>query len=263
MKGIFKILGSGAGTGVPSFFCQCPGCREAVNQPELARTRSGACIDTGKSMVLIDASPDLRNQLLRAKVSHIDTVFLTHWHADHYSGLAELEYYVRLGTGSPLPLYLPPTAMGQFKTTYPDLVDIFTLIPWQFGTAYRFHNITLTPLEATHGIETAGILVESDSSYRLAYFPDTAELPASTALRVKGVDCLICDATFFGENWYPDRHLSVEQAVQMGIRLEAKKIILTHLSIHYSQPITTRELDQEVSAYSNVAIARDGQIIEL
>lgn len=256
------LLGTGAGPGVPSFFCSCPGCREAWQKNEYSRTRSGAALKTGERTLLIDASPDLRAQLVREKISVVDGVFLTHWHYDHYAGLGELEYYVKLERRERLPLYLPPSAVQQFNGAFPNLAEVYSLIPWQFFNGYDFDGIALTPLPANHGVETAGLLVESGGS-RVAYFTDTAGLPESSAEKVCGVDLLICDATFYGENWFPESHMSVDEAIELGKSVGAERTILTHLSIHYSRAVTTEELEEELAEYPNVGVARDGLRLEL
>jgi len=241
MSSVFRILGSSAGPGVPSFFCDCCGCREARSNPRVGRTRSGALITTGSRNLLIDTSPDLRAQLIREEVSDIDGIFMTHWHFDHFGGIGELEYYVKLVRQNPLDLYLPPSAVSQFEAAFPDLADIFNTIPWQFGSKYSFGELTLTPLPARHGIETAGFLVESPGT-RLAYFPDTAGLDSEVKLELKKLDWFICDATFTGDNWFPDSHMSIDQAINLGRDIDAKTTVLTHLAIHYSQPVTADDL---------------------
>lgn len=258
----FKILGTCAGTGVPSFFCECPGCAEARQKPQYARTRTGAFMETEAGKILIDAPPDLRSQLVRESIYKVDTIFLTHWHADHYTGLGEFEYYVKLLTGEPLTLYLPPAAVAEFQTTFPDLTDVFQVITWQYGQKYSFGEISITPLPANHGIETAGFLVEYRET-RLAYFPDTAGLPPETAEQLTGIDYLVCDATFNGDNWFPHSHMNVEEAIGLGRSVQAKHIILTHLSIHYSEPITTTDLEKRLSVETDVSVAYDGMQIEL
>lgn len=258
----FKILGTCAGTGVPAFFCDCIGCLEAINNPQYARTRTGAFLDTEKGRLLIDASPDIRSQLIREGINGVDTIFLTHWHADHYGGLGEFEYYVRLHTKKPVNLYLPGSAIEGFISSFPDLTDVFNVMAWEYHRRYCFGNIGLTPLTANHGIETAGFLIESGDS-RLAYFPDTAGLPDVTARQLEGIDYLVCDATFYGENWYPHSHMTVDQAIALGQKIQARHTILTHLSIHYSQPVTSVKLEKELAQYSNVSVARDGMSIDL
>jgi len=262
MKNTFKILGSGAGPGAPSFFCQCPGCLEACANPTLNRTRSGACITTENSHILIDTPPDLRVQLLREKITQLDEIFLTHWHYDHFGGLGELEYYVKLQRKTPLNLYLPPSAVKQFKQAFPNLIEVFVIIPWEFGKTYQFDEVSITPLPAQHGIETAGFFVER-ADKKLAYFPDTAGLSAEVAQQIHAVDWLICDATFYGDNWFPESHMTVEQAIELGQKIKARHTVLTHMAVHYSQPVTTRELQAAIAPVSGVLLAYDGMPFNL
>lgn len=262
MNAWVKLLGTGAGPGTPSFFCDCPGCREAWENPAYARTRSGAWISSGTSQVLIDAPPDLRAQLVRERPERIDAVVMTHWHYDHFGGLGELEYYVKLRRKTPISLYLPPSAEAPFRAAFPELTEVFRVQPWTFEQPLHFDGIDVTPLAANHGIETAGFLLESPDK-KLAYFPDTAGLPAATARKIRGVDWLVCDATFFGENWFPDAHMSVTEAVELGQKLQAKRTVLTHLSMHYSQPVTVRELEAILAPHAGAMVARDGMTFEL
>lgn len=258
----FTLLGTGAGPGAPSFFCDCKGCREAREYPAAARTRSGALLTTADQQILIDAPPDLRQQLLREKISSVDALFITHWHYDHFGGIGELEYYVKLQRKRPIALYLPPSALTLFHNAFPALEEIFDVQTWEFFRPYPLGEIQITPLPARHGIETAGFLVTS-AEISLAYFPDTAGLPPESLQLVQGGDYLICDATFSGENWFPNSHMSVAEAIELGQQAEVKTLILTHISVHYSQPLTSAELQQLLAGHPNVQAARDGMVVSL
>ena len=258
----FKILGSGAGPGVPSFFCDCRGCCEARLNERHRRTRSGAMLRAGTSTFLIDTSPDLRFQLLREHIDGIDGIFLTHWHYDHFGGLGELEYYVKLERKAPIPLYLPPTAIDSFNAAFPYMHGILEPSAWEFETPYEFDAVKMTPLPAKHGIETAGFLIESEVS-NLAYFPDTAGLPEVTKHRVEAIDWLVCDATFNGFNWFPGAHMSMDEAIELGQSVRARKTVLTHMAIHYSKPITVQELEGRLRDFPNVLLAHDGMQFNL
>lgn len=262
MDNLFRLLGTSAGPGVPSFFCGCRGCLEAQHNPALVRTRSGGALITPEGTLLIDASPDLRSQLLREGIEHLEGVFLTHWHFDHYAGLGELEYYVKLLRHEPLTLVLPPSAEPLFAQAFPHLHDCFVCLPWTFGETYHFGRLRITPLAANHGIETAGFLVES-TTRKLAYFPDTAGLPAVTGQLINEVDWLICDATFHDDNWLPNSHMSMEQAIELGKSVNARHTVLTHLAIHYSSPTTTAELHNKIAGRTQVSIAHDGMTFRL
>ncbi|WP_258360357.1 MBL fold metallo-hydrolase [Moorella sulfitireducens] len=257
-----KLLGTSAGPGVPAFFCECPACREARTNPAAARTRSTALLTIDDKRVLIDASPDLRVQLCREGVVDIDSVFLTHWHHDHYAGLGELEYYLRLKEKDRrLPIYLPPGYLEEFAAVFHRLVEIVDLREWRYEHTYGLEGVSLTPLRANHGITTAGFLIEAGK--KLAYFPDTSGLPDATLAKVKGVDYLVCDATFYGENWYPDTHMTLAGAIELGKSVGAGETILTHLSMHYSIPLTVEQLKGELARFNGVLAGYDGMNIEL
>lgn len=261
MANTFKLLGTSCGLGVPSFHCDCIACAEAYADPRWVRTRSGAVLDTGKEIILVDTSPDLRGQLVRERISAVDVIFITHWHYDHFGGIGDLEYYVKLERKEPIKLYLPPSALDFFAVAFPFLEEVFEIEPWEFFRSYFFGEIKLTVLPANHSIETGGILLEGRK--RLAYFTDTAPLKEETAQKIQGVDYLICDATMNGENWFPHSHMNVEEAIQLGESLQAKETILTHLAMHYSTPITVAGLKDKLRDYPHVSIAFDGMVFEV
>ncbi len=262
MSARFTLLGSSAGPGVPSFFCDCCGCQEARSNPNAVRTRSGALLQTTSQNILIDTSPDLRTQLIREQINNVDTIFMTHWHYDHFGGIGELEYFVKLVKKQPIKLYLPPSAVQEFAAAFPGLSDIFAITPWQFGTPYQLEELTITPLPAIHSVETAGFVVKTTSK-KLAYFPDTANLETEVKQLIQDLDWFICDATFTGENWFPNSHMSIDQAISLGQEIGADSTILTHLAIHYSQAMTTAELQQVIAPYPHVQLAHDGMQLKL
>jgi len=93
------FLGTGTSFGVPQIGCSCDVCRST--DPRDRRSRSGAIIETnGGRRILIDASPELRLQLVAARVSSIDALFITHDHADHTHGLDDIR---ALTVGRPEP----------------------------------------------------------------------------------------------------------------------------------------------------------------
>jgi phosphoribosyl 1,2-cyclic phosphate phosphodiesterase len=60
-----------------------------------------------------------------------------------------------------------------------------------------------------------------------------------------GIERLILDTTFWGENLYPNQHLSFEETIATAQELEAKELYLSHLSMHYTIPVTNREIEQK------------------
>src|SRR5271156_2454607 len=78
------VLGSGTSQGVPMIGCKCPVCRST--DPRDKRTRSSILVETSSAKILVDTTPDMRQQALRADLDHLDAVIFTHPHADHIMG---------------------------------------------------------------------------------------------------------------------------------------------------------------------------------
>lgn len=149
-----RLLGTGGSAGVPvigrapgGFWGECD-----PNEPRNRRSRTGALVEVGGRVLLIDAGPDLRQQLLEAGLPRLDAVLFTHAHADHVAGIDDLRAANRL-MGAALP------AFGDART----LVEL----EQRFAYAFRPHNggwfgrPVLRPSVITPGVpfEAAGIRV--------------------------------------------------------------------------------------------------------
>lgn len=266
-KHTFTFMGTGAGCGVPSFFCDCPACEEARANPRLARGDCGAMVRgeevdpaVGNTPTLvIDAPPDARHQLLREDVRWVDELLLTHCHFDHVGGLGEYEYLVALKrAGAKLPLFGSPAALEGVAREFGYMgytLDARPLAPFD---AHEFDGVRYTALPVTHAPGTYGYLVETPDT-RLFYASDTGPLPAETAERVRGADVLAMDATFWMRNWNPEDHHSVQECIEEGLGLDVGKLYLTHLCMHYDEPVTYAELSGFLAQYGGrVEAAMDG-----
>ncbi len=266
----FTFMGTAAGCGVPSFFCDCPACTEARADPDLARGDCGVMIrraglpEADTPTLVIDAPPDARHQLLREGVRHVDEMLFTHCHYDHIGGLGEYEYLVALKRGgAPLPVHASPAAReGILKEFhYMDYCLAFQdVAPFD---AIEFDGVRYTALPVTHAPGTYGYLIETEAT-RLFYASDTGPLPEETADAVRGVDILAMDATFWKRNWNPDAHHSVQECIEEGLSLDAGRIYLTHLCMHYDEPITAAKLERHCAGFDGrVAVAYDGLTLDI
>ena len=119
-------------------------------------------------------------------------------------------------------------------------------------------GVSYTALPVTHSPGTYGYLIETGDT-RLFYASDTGKLPPETAECIQGVDILAMDATYWKENGYPKNHHSVQECIEEGFELGAGKIYLTHLCMHYSEPVTLAELEEYLKQYDGrVEPASDG-----
>lgn len=257
------FLGTAAGCGVPSFFCTCVACQEARLEPQLTRSRCSVIIQ-GQSNTLIDTPPDLRTQLVRAGISQIDRLILTHWHYDHSGGLGELEFFTRMKSQKPIPTWMSQETYDWLSSAFWFMKDCLSVNLAIYETPVTLEDMILTPLRVQHAPGTLGLLIETPRGNRTAYLSDTGPLPAITTEQLQGVNTLILGAPFWKGNWMPEDHLSVDEAIQIGLALNAGQIYLTHLSMHYVQPVTNRELLAHVHQFGDhIHLAYDGLRIDI
>ena len=98
----FTFLGTGTSVGVPMIGCECPVCRSP--DPRNHRYRSSVLVQCPEGNILIDTGPEMRLQLLRARVGIIHAVLYTHYHVDHLFGMDDLRLVARY-LGGPVPIY--------------------------------------------------------------------------------------------------------------------------------------------------------------
>lgn len=259
----FTFMGTGAGCGVPAFFCDCPACQEARANPRARRGDCGAMVqslasrEAGGKTVLIDTPPDVRHQLNREGVFVVDDLLMTHGHSDHIGGMEELEYMVQLKSKAPLPTYGSPGTLETLAHEYHYMtycLDMHEVMP---GETIELDGVRYTALPVHHAPGTYGYLIETPST-RLFYASDTGRLPEATAERIRGVDYLALDATYW-KSCPTDQHHSVQEAIEEGFELGAGTIFLTHLCMHYAEPITLTELENYLQRYDGrVLAASDG-----
>lgn len=256
-KHTFTFMGTGAGCGVPAFFCDCPACEEARRDPRARRGDCGVMI-TGEQRTLVDTPPDIRHYFNRERVPSIDNLIFTHWHYDHVGGLGELEYMVQLLTKRALPTYASPYTLESIGREFEYMMYCLTCMPWNAYEELELDGVKYTALPVSHAPGTYGFLMDTGET-TLFYASDTGKLPPETAERIRGVDVLAMDATYWKENGYPKNHHSVQECIEEGLALDAGKVYLTHLCMHYSEPITLAELEDYLKQYDGrVEPAADG-----
>ncbi|MBQ9004309.1 MAG: MBL fold metallo-hydrolase [Eggerthellaceae bacterium] len=262
MKHTFTFMGTGAGCGVPAFFCDCPACEEARANPNARRGDCGVMV-TGSTRTLIDTPPDIRSYFNREGVRYIDDLIFTHWHYDHVGGLGELEYMVQLLTKKALPTFASPYTLESIGREFEYMMYCLARCPIEPFEQFEIDDVRYTALPVTHAPGTYGYLIETDET-RLFYASDTGKLPPETAERIRGVDILAMDATYWKENGYPQNHHSVQECIEEGLELDAGKIYLTHMCMHYSEPITLAQLEEYLEQYDGrVTPAADGLSFEI
>ena len=114
IRGQMILLGTGTSVGVPVIGCGCDVCRS--DNPR-KRTRCSAILGLPGGNLLIDTSPDLREQLLREQIGIVHAVLYTHEHADHIFGLDDLRL-MQFYLGGPVPLYCEPAVEERIRKSF-------------------------------------------------------------------------------------------------------------------------------------------------
>jgi len=257
-KLIVTVLGSGTSQGVPMIGCRCPVCQST--DPRDNRTRSSIYLATSQANILVDTTPDLRQQALREKLDHLDAVFFTHPHADHIMGFDDLRRFCEIQNG-PLPIYGSAETLGQLERIFfyafnpgklvPGYVHV---LPHVVAAPFELGGIEITPLPVPHGaVSTLGFLFSRGGRKLLAYLSDCASVPDPVRALIAGVEVLIIDG--LRDRPHPT-HLTASAAVQVALAVGAKRSFLTH------QTHEKTHVDRQRDLPSGIDVAYDGMKFE-
>jgi phosphoribosyl 1,2-cyclic phosphate phosphodiesterase len=256
----FTILGCGSSGGVPRIGNLWGDCDPT--DPKNRRTRCSLLVertaDTGTTRVLIDTSPDMREQLLRTDVASLDAVAYTHNHADHVHGVDDLRQIV-IHNRRRLPVWAdPPTQEALFArfgyafvqpegSSYPPICDMHT-IKGPFTISGEGGEITLTPFRVEHGdIEALGFRIAG-----VAYLPDVSAIPDAALPMLEGLDLWILDA--LRRNPHPT-HFHLDRSLEWIARMRPKAAILTNMHTDLDHATVEAETPAHVhAAYDGMSV---------
>jgi phosphoribosyl 1,2-cyclic phosphate phosphodiesterase len=232
----FTILGCGSSGGVPRPALGWGDCDP--KNPKNRRRRTSLLVEKrnadGVTRVLVDTSPDLREQLLAADVDWLHGVLYTHDHADHTHGIDDLRaLFIR--QRRPIDVYLDERTAAVVRSRfgycfeapagseYPPIVREHRLVSGQpLAIAGQGGSIAVLPLLQAHGdIASLGFRFG-----RLAYSCDLSSLPPASAAALADLDIWIVDA--LRERPHPS-HFSVSDALEWIARIKPRRAILTNL----------------------------------
>jgi len=262
----FTILGCGTSTGVPRIGPVWGNCDPA--NPKNFRTRCSLLVKreaaNGETAVLVDTTPDMRQQLLSAGISWIDGVFYTHEHADHTHGIDDLRalffnrrrrvdvYYDR-ATGAMLRHRFAYCFESPPGSNYPPILEGRQIEAYEPVTISGDGGIIeALPFTQVHGdINTFGFRFGN-----VAYSPDINGLPAESASILQDLDLWIIDALRYDRH---PSHYSLKEALAVIEDIAPKRAILTHMHIDLDYETLRRELPPHIEpAYDGMVVEVDG-----
>jgi phosphoribosyl 1,2-cyclic phosphate phosphodiesterase len=250
------VLGCGVSTGVPAIGPDWGRCDPA--DPRNYRRRSSILIECRGKLLLIDTTPDLREQLIEARVSHLDAVIYTHAHADHLHGVDDLRTLNRLMRRS-IPIYADDHTLSEIRVRFSyALTDTEpgepfykpSLIAHRIAGPFLAAGLPIVPFTQDHGFgSTLGFRIGT-----FGYSTDAVELDEAAFAALEGVELWIVDC--LRREPHPT-HSHLEKTLAWIARVSPKRALLTHMD----QSLDYAELSAELPA--GVEPGRDGLVIEL
>ena len=250
------VLGCGPSTGVPVIGGNWGRCDP--DDPRNRRRRVSVLVEQGGVVILIDTSPDLREQLLDAGVTRIDAVVLTHAHADHLHGIDDLRSVNRL-MRSAIPLYADEQTLAEIRRRFDYVLGPIeepgryykpTLVPHEITGAFEIRGVSVLPFVQDHGFSrTLGLRIG-----RFAYSTDVTELDDDAFAAIEGVELWMVDC--LRREPHPT-HSHLAKTLSWIGRVRPRCAVLTHMD----QSLDYRELSAELP--SGVEPGYDGLVMEL
>lgn len=255
------ILGCGGAGGVPMIGGRWGACDP--ENPRNRRRRASILVEEGGTAVLVDTSPDLRQQLLDADVSRLDGVIYTHDHADHVHGIDELRALNRLQRQW-IDLYADTGTLNGLRKRFSYVFEPERTVPEEFA----FYKPCLTPHEiAPAGVFTVGGLeiepFDQDHGFMrtlglrfadAAYTTDAVDLPPSAFAALTGLKLWIVGCLRYEPH---PTHAHLDKVLDWIERVQPERAVLTHLGTDMDYEELAARLPQGVEP------AYDGLVLEV
>jgi phosphoribosyl 1,2-cyclic phosphate phosphodiesterase len=258
------FLGSGTSFGVPVIGCGCRVC--ASKDPHDARYRASILIEASSAdeagratSVAIDSGPEFRLQCLRARITRLDALLVTHAHADHIGGLDDVRPLTR---ERELPVYANDSTLAEIRERFGYIFretqkgggkPRIELRP-AGAESFRVGELEFQPIPLFHGI--LPILGWRTGSF--AYITDCSFLPESSLPLLAGVETLVVNGLRRAPH---ETHFSLEQGIEAARRIGAKRTYLTHMN-HESTHVELEEYCAAKGADVGAHPAYDGLELE-
>ena len=230
----FIILGCGSSMGVPridGFFGNCN-----PKNPKNYRTRCSALIKSTNQNVLIDTSPDLREQLLKNNIRNIDSVIYTHNHADQTHGINDLRVFF-IKNKKKIPVYADKiTRKYLYKSfsycfeNYKNYPAILEFVNFKKKISFN-KSLIINPISVQHGsIKSSSFIINKT----IAYLPDVNMIYKKDFRKLSNLNYLIIDCLRYKKH---SSHFNLDDVLELNIKLKPKKMILTnlHSDLDYDQ----------------------------
>lgn len=250
------LLGCGTSSGVPRIGPDWGQCDP--NEPRNRRRRVSVMVEAGGARVVVDTSPDFREQMLSAGVATLDAVFFTHDHADHTHGIDDLRGIMH-NIGGRVPCYASADTWAVLKPRFGYMVEGSNGYPaiieaHAISAPVRIANLTVTPFRQLHGtIDSTGYRFDADGA-SFAYSTDLNAIPRDSEPALHGLDLWIVDA--LRRKPHPT-HPHLALTLDWIARFSPRRAVITHMDTSMDYQTLLAELPAPVEP------GYDGLVIDL
>jgi phosphoribosyl 1,2-cyclic phosphate phosphodiesterase len=221
------VLGSGTSVGVPMIGCRCAVCRSV--DPRDNRLRPSIMVRFGGHTVLVDTTPDFRQQALRASIERVDAILFTHSHADHIMGLDDVRPFNFIHK-TVIPVYGSAETIANIRTSFHYIFDpretessIPRLETNVIGPdAFELFSVPFTPIPLQHGRGA----VYGFRFGNAAYLTDHSGIPDESLEKLRGLEVLFLDALRLKPH---PTHTTLDEALRWVEVLAPRRAYFTHM----------------------------------
>lgn len=249
------FLGTGTSQGVPVIACGCEVCTSTDTRDK--RLRSSILIEGGGKVVVVDSGPDFRQQMLRARVQHLDALVFTHEHKDHVAGMDDIRAF-NYKQNSAIDVYADmrvqhalkrefPYIFAEFK--YPGIPQINLIEidhkPFEIG------GLRLMPIEVMH----YKLPIKSFRIGDFTYITDAKTINDTEIDKIRGTKTLVLNAL---QKETHVSHFTLDEAITFAQQIGADKTYLTHVSHRLGKH---EDISKDLPL--NIELAYDGMVLDL
>jgi len=223
-----RILGCGTSTGVPKIGNDWGQCDP--DEPRNARLRTSIMVESAGEHMLVDCGPDLRQQLLAARVRELTGVIVTHAHGDHCHGIDELRP-VTQAIGGPVPIHGRADVLDELKLRFAyafEESDFYRPIAEarELGDELRFGQTLVRFVDQPHGGPTSLGLRFDEEDRSVGYAVDFSELTEEMTALYEGVDVWVADC--LTRRPHPT-HMHLDGVLNAARELKVGQLYLVHM----------------------------------
>lgn len=233
------LLGSGDAMGMPVPLCDCEYCQKSKK-----RRRPSLLVDQDDTTVVIEMSPDVKEQLHETGVHDVDAFFATHHHYDHFSGIRELnhiaidehilnteEFDYQGWHGREIEVYGNNVVRRHLEDMYSHIAENDNIIFQNLGfsDSVSVGGIDIKAFEVEHAEKTQGYVIQGDNR-KVVYAPDVRKIPSDVNC-YEDADLALMEGSLFGA----ETHGYTEEIEESINRVGADRTVLVNISEHLNQ----------------------------